>query len=475
MSADSLAAYGQIDWRFKPDFKLTLGLRYSYDRKYGDERARLICFGSPDCLAGDPTSDDTPEDLGTFMPAVDLTQFPGVFDSGPPGGPLPKGVVGVTTYDPLTGFAERRYDAHWAAPSGVLGIEWTPDADTLAYAKYARGYKAGGFNIGNFSAITFEPWTDSEFVNSFEVGLKQTFARQLTIDAAAFWYDYRGLQIPIAVIDTQTGEAQNFTAFYNVPRSVSRGVEIEALWSWRRLSVSFSYSYLDAFVAEGEGEDPADPNAMAPGAKPLYTGAQCAAAAATPHPVCVPDAFTALPSQGGTSSLIPGDAGQGWNIPQSLAGQRLPNAPRNKLALNALYTLHLPLGDVTPSVSYVWRDVSYGDFFTRTYNAAPAWGQWDARVSWRSANGRFEAIAFVKNAFNTIGYEQGALGTRAAGTTDVLQPNGTYLPINYVQGVNGPAGFNDAIPGANAMGILKTYFPNPPRTFGIELHYRFFD
>lgn len=476
LSADTLAVYGQIDWRVRAQLRLTLGLRYSYDRKYGYERARVLCFASPDCLSGDPTSDDTPEDLGTFFPTIDFTQVPGVIDDGPPGGPLPKGVTGVTTYDPATGFAERRYDASWAAPSGVVGAEWTPDDATLAYAKYGRGYKSGGFNIGVFQAVTPEPWTDAEFVNSFEVGLKKTFARQLTIDLAAFWYDYRGLQIPISVIATAGGQAQNFGAFYNVPRSVSRGVELEALWSPRpRLVVSLSYSYLDAFVREGVGEDPADPNAMAPGAKPLFTGDQCAAAALTGNPVCAPDVFTATPAQGGNSPPIPGDAGQGWNIPQSLAGQRLPNAPRNKLAVNVLYTFHLPLGDLTPSVSYLWRDVTYGVFFTRPYNIAPAWDQWDARLSWRSANGRFEAIAFVKNAFNTIGYEQGANGSRLAGTTDVLQPDGSYRPINYVQGVNGPAGFNDKVAGANPMGIVTTYFPNPPRTFGLELRYRFFD
>lgn len=474
LSADSLAAYGQIDWRFEPQLKLTLGLRYSYDRKYGSEQVRLFCFAAPDCFSANPTSDNTPEDLGTLAPAIEFTQIPAVVDDGPSGGPLPKGVAGLTTYDPVTGFAERRYNASWAAPSGVVGLEWTPGDDTLVYAKYARGYKSGGFNIGIFQTITPEPWSDAEFVNSFEIGLKQTLAHQVTIDAAAFWYDYRDLQIPLPVINTANGQAQGFTAFYNVPRSISRGIELEALWQpTTRLSISLSYAYLDAFVTQGVAEDPADPNAVAPGAKPLFTAAQCAAAALTAQPVCAADIFTALPAQGGTSPVIPGDANQGWNIPQSLAGQRLPNAPRNKLAVNVLYAFHFEAGDLTPSVSYVWRDVTYGGLFTRAYNAAPAWDQWDARLSWRSANGRFEAIAFVRNVFNTLGYEQGASGGRLAGTTDVLQPNGAYFPINYVQGVNGPAGFNDRVVGANAMGVVTTYFPNPPRTFGLELHYRF--
>ena len=354
-------------------------------------------------------------------------------------------------------------------------MEWTPDAKTLVYFKYGRGYKSGGYNIGLGSTLSFEPWTDSEYVNSFELGLKKTFGQVLTIDAAAFWYDYKNLQIPIAVINTAGGLFQSSTAFYNVPASISRGIELEATWTpVPNLTILFNYSYLDAFVVRGVGEDPADPNAYAPGAKPLYTAAQCAAAAQTSNPVCTPDVYTETLAQGGTSAIIPGDPGQGWNIPQTLAGERLPNAPRNKIALNVLYTWKTPAGDITPSVSYIWRDVAYGGFFTRPYNVAPAWDQWDTRVSWRFPGGRFEAIAFIKNAFNTLGYDQGANGGRWSGVTDVLQPDGTYKPINYVQGVNGPAGFNVRSPGLNGMGIVTTYNPTPPRTFGIELHYKFF-
>jgi iron complex outermembrane receptor protein len=179
------------------------------------------------------------------------------------------------------------------------------------------------------------------------------------------------------------------------------------------------------------------------------------------------------------SAVIPGDPGQGWNIPQNLKGYRLPNAPKNKIAINVLYTFKTDVGNFTPSVSYIWRDKAYGLFFTENYWAAPKWDEWDARLSWKSANNRFEAIAFIKNIANTWGFDQGPIATRAAGTSDIFMAgpvagSGTYQPVNYVQGVNGPAGFNNKLLGANSQGIYQTLYPTPPRTFGIELHYKFF-
>ena len=88
--------------------KLTLGIRYSYDNKYGTESIRLTCFTVPACVGG-----ATPERLGNFSPLIDLTQVPTVVDSGVPG-PLPKGVTGLTTYNTkYAGLATRGYNASW--------------------------------------------------------------------------------------------------------------------------------------------------------------------------------------------------------------------------------------------------------------------------------------------------------------------------------------------------------------------------
>jgi iron complex outermembrane receptor protein len=463
VSDTSVAAYGQIDWKATDTLKVTLGIRYSQDRKYGTESVRLTCTALPACV--------NPEHTGSFTPAIDLTQVPSVIDAGPPlsEAHLPRGVTSVTTFDPATGLATRKYNSTWQAPSGTAGLEWTPDPDSLYYLKYGRGYKSGGYNIGIFTVLSFLPWTDAEHVDSFEIGAKHTFGHFLTANVAAFYYSYQNLQIPISIVNTSGGLAQSTTSFYNVPKSVSEGIELESTWTpIDNLVVLFNYSYNDAHVTKGTGVDPADPNAYAPNAHPLFTAAQCLAASLTTSPLCASDIYTA-------GSVIPGDPNVGWVIPQNLKGYKLPNAPKNKIAVNVLYTFKTDVGDFTPSVSYVWRDRAYGLFFTENYWAAPKWDQWDARVTYTSANKRFEAIAFIKNIGNTWGYDQGAVASRAAGTVDIYNPaTGLYTSVNYVQGLNGPAGFNAHLAGTNNMGIFQTLYPTPPRTFGVELHYKFF-
>jgi iron complex outermembrane recepter protein len=458
----SYAGYGQIDWKVEPTLKLTLGVRYSYDNKYGTESVRVLCFTLPSCY--------TVPELSAIvggLPAVDLSQIPTVVDNGASGAP-PKGVVGQTTYSAITGLATRQYDGVWQSPSGTAGIEWTPDADSLYYFKYGHGYKSGGFNIGIFTAESFSPETAAEGVDALEFGAKHSFGKFLTLDAAVYWYNYTNLQIPIASIQTEGGESLAATSFLNVPKSISQGFELESTWTpIDHLIVLFNYSFDDAYVSSGTAADPADPNAIEPNAKPLYTAAQCAATASAATPDCTADVY---------SIGIAGDKNAGWNIPQNLAGNPLPNAPRNKIAIDARYEISDSMGGKwTPSVSYVWRDVQYGLFFKETDYAAPAWDEWDARVSYDSPDKRFEAILFIKNIANTVGFDQGALATRAAGTVDVPGTCGTgFCPVNYVQGLNGPAGFNQHLAGANAFGVYSTYYVTPPRTYGIELHYKFY-
>jgi iron complex outermembrane receptor protein len=472
--ASSEAAYFQLDWKATDELKFTGGLRYSADRKYGTENVRLLCFAVPACFAAPEISPF----IAGGVPAVDLTQLGTVVASGVPG-PLPRGVTGVTTYNAATGFASRSYHSSWGALTGTAGVDWTPDESSLVYGKYSRGYKSGGFNVGIFTVLSFTPWTDAEHVDSFEVGAKKTFGDWLVVDGALFHYQYTNLQIPILIAQNSGGFAQNTTAFLNVPASISQGFEVETTISpIEDLNILFNYSYDDAHISRGIAADPADPNATAPGAKPAFTDAQCAASygnaagpafnSANPNAVCLRDIYTVGTAPGvGNLGIAGNPGGVGWNKPQNLHGNQLPNAAKNKIAINLLYTFHFDFGTLSPSVSYIWRDAQYGTLFTRSYNKAPSWDQVDARVRWVSSDENWEAIIFGKNILNKIGYDGGATGSRLAGTVD--GPAGAAT--NFVQGVNNPAGFG-AVRGENATGQVTTYTVTPPATWGIELHYK---
>ena len=83
-----------------------------------------------------------------------------------------------------------------SAWTGGAGIEWTPTRDMFLYARYSRGYEDLSFNAGYVSAT---PEVAPEFINAYEIGYKQAIGRTLTIDTAAFYYDYNNLQLPVSV------------------------------------------------------------------------------------------------------------------------------------------------------------------------------------------------------------------------------------------------------------------------------------
>ncbi|MBL6939388.1 MAG: TonB-dependent receptor [Alphaproteobacteria bacterium] len=473
----SYAIFGQVDYKILDELKLTAGLRYSWDRKFGSESARVICyFGFCDAFGIGP---DTVG--GLFAKAADTTQTGIVVSSGVP--TPPQGVTGPTTYDPNTGFATRRLNAQFSGWTGTFGAEWTPMDGALFYAKYGRGYKDGGYYEGANTALTSRPFTQPEFVNSFEVGAKYTWDSWLTTNVALFHYDYKNLQLPLAFAN-QIGVVQlNSTAFYNVPRSISQGAELEVTAQpIDDLAITFNYSYNDAHVTKGTAIDLADPEGLAAGGQPLYTEAQCKALLTPAGGPCSGDAYS-FPTTGAANGYPAAAAtggtliNTGWYIPQNLKGNQLPNAARNKIAFNIMYNWHTDLGVFTPSLSYVWRDKQYGTLFQRSYNQAPSWDQVDLRVRWASDDDRYEVIMYGKNITNNIIYDTGAIGTRYAGTVHTPCVGGgvpTFFGAycNMVQGVNGPTGYGPVF-GEDSGGRVKTYQVGPPALWGIEFHYKF--
>ena len=132
LDSRSTAVFGQIDWAFTDQLKLTAGLRYTWDEKEGSESIRIVCYGC---------GGFTPDQYGTSTPALDVTS------SAISTAPAP-GVVSAVTTNATTGIATRELAGEWSALTGTLGLQWTPNDDTLAFAKYSRGYKSGGFNAG---------------------------------------------------------------------------------------------------------------------------------------------------------------------------------------------------------------------------------------------------------------------------------------------------------------------------------------
>ena len=400
------AVFGQVSYKITPTLKATVGLRYTYDRKTAQEETRYIQLANA-TLA---------HLLGQNTPALDIT--PALVDYLPG-----KGIGSATTFPTAgkyAGDAVRKLADHSEAWTGTAALEWTPDRNTLAYARYNRGYKAFALNAGFTGA---NPEASPEFVNDYEVGLKQTLGRNLQIDIAAFYYDYSNDQLPLAFPTATPVGPLDLTQFVNIPRAISDGIEVTAVWNpLPHLNFSLTYGYDHTSVLTGCPQfttpiattsngcfiDPADPYAQARGAKP------------------------AGPATTGA-------------VFQSVRGNELPQAPENKVAFNTNYTFYFDPGNLTLSGSYVWRDKSYSSLFTRTqYDYAPSWSQVDLRATWSGNHDKYEIVAYVKNLFDTIGYDAAA---------------GGY--------------YNGAPQGGGGPTYNATYDLTPPRLYGAEIHYKF--
>ncbi len=337
--------YGQIDYQMNDEIKLTGGLRWSDDLKESYEEAFLL---SPyaNAVAG----------VSAFLDFTPLVYYA-----------LADGVD-------ANGVAHRRLRGHWQAWTGSLGVEWTPSSDTLVFGKYSRGYKAGGFNNLGFAA---NPYTDSEFVDAYEVGWKQEWSDlNLTTNAAGFYYNYTDAQAPLTVVrdfglPTQTA----FTAFLNVPEVVMNGFELESTWNpIDPLTIGFTYAWLNSEVKSDDVyvDSSRDPRCVnpTPGGPPVT----CSATATTlVDPLRI----------------------------RSVKGNSLGQSPEHKIALNARYRIDFEDGSyLLPTVSYSWRSEFYDSFFNNATEESPSYGNLDARLNWYSANGAFAITAWVRNALD---------------------------------------------------------------------------
>jgi iron complex outermembrane receptor protein len=89
--------------------------------------------------------------------------------------------------------------------TGTGVISYKPRTDTLLYASYSRGYKAGGYNLdrSDLTANVFAAPTnasaanlrfDPETVNAYEVGLKFT-SKDFTFNVAGFRQEFKNFQL----------------------------------------------------------------------------------------------------------------------------------------------------------------------------------------------------------------------------------------------------------------------------------------
>lgn len=145
MRTDSIAAYAQASYEIIPHTNLTLGGRYTYERKRLD--------GVSNFIVGGFDAADSP------VPA--------------PGSGIPAKV------------SFKRFNYRIA-----LDHKFGPNI--LGYISYNTGFKSGGYNLAVAANAPYKP----EDIKAFEGGLKsELFNRTVRINVAGYYYTYANIQV----------------------------------------------------------------------------------------------------------------------------------------------------------------------------------------------------------------------------------------------------------------------------------------
>lgn len=248
--ATTLAGFTNNTLHVTDALDLTVGLRYSWDRKKVYTQQQNIA-GGVGCAAA----------LGR------QAQIAGIV--GPAAAPTVIGNLCLPWANPLFNnltYFQSDDDKQW---SGTVKASYRFSPEAFAYVSYARGYKAGGYNLDRAQSsnglqsggVGVTPVTNTffapEVVDSYELGAKTTLLnRSLLLNGTLFHQQFDNFQL-----NTFLG-----TSFVvrSIPKVTSKGVDLDALWFTpvRGLSIQGGFTY--ALTRYGDQPTPNDPtNALA--------------------------------------------------------------------------------------------------------------------------------------------------------------------------------------------------------------------
>jgi len=419
---NSYAAFGEAYYNVLTDLKLTAGLRWTEDQKHF-----------------------------TDIPSEVITNGWGYFTTG---------VV----------------NQQWDQFTGRAAVNWTPKLDftdqTLVYASYSHGYKAGGANPPGAAfadgteglsggddlpdhPLTFKP----EFIDAFELGSKNTLLDgTLTLNADVFYYNYENYQI---------SEIVDRTAINNNYDAHVKGAEIESTWEpVPGLRFNFAGGWEDTAAAKGtSGIDLMDRTAGNTDwivVKPYPTNASncilptwliatvlqepndnlnagsyiegiCGYAYTSkvdpitflpyvPNPtqeISTNFGVPPLPIPAGYPGFNPATApNDGEGFSKDLSGHELPNAPPFTVSFGTQYTLPITADWAgTLRGDYYWQDYSWARIFNdNPYDRLRGYTNVNLTLIFTNQNG-WQVMLYDKNVFNETAITGDFLNSDDSGLT----------------------------------------------------------
>jgi iron complex outermembrane receptor protein len=291
----SVAGFGQFTYNLTDSTKIIAGARYSWEKKNKFNESFDFDVANP------------------FNP-----NFVHV-------GPLVSDSVKYTNFSPR------------------VTLEQKIGPDQLIYATYAKGFKAGGYNLGGL-APAYLP----ETLTDYEVGFKlDLFDRRLRLNGAGFYYGYTDMQVVVAKLtsneNVNAGTSKIYGAEFEVTAIPIAGLELDA-----------SAAVLHSEFTKFDTFDPTNPSL----------------------------------------GII------------SLAGNRLPFTPKYTASYGIQYTFDTSVGSIILRGDGQSKSQVYFDQFNTALNQEGASTILNASLGWKDLNDRLSATAYVKNINNGL-YKNG--------------------------------------------------------------------
>jgi iron complex outermembrane receptor protein len=178
----SASVFGELYWDVADKIKVTVGGRYSYDKKKG--------VAVVDSDRTNPTN----------------------------------ALTGFSTNDSWSNFTPRAV------------IAFTPNSDSNYYLSYTKGFKSGG---PNFPAFSRTPDVGPATIDSYEVGAKNAFmGGRLRTNLAVFFYKYNNIQVSVVgqgstvLTKVNAGAAEGYGGEFDMRYALADGLELGAGYSY---------------------------------------------------------------------------------------------------------------------------------------------------------------------------------------------------------------------------------------------------
>lgn len=360
----SFSAFSQADWNFDDAWRLTLGVRYTWE-----ERELRRIFLVPDIATLATTGDarlTLPPSLST-----QIYTFPSGPDSFNPNHGFTDEVPGSPgVADPLSD-QTLKIDNDDITPMASLqytfGDSGFVNGGTV-YATVSNGFLSGGISDTVSVRTGLIEEFDPEEVWNYELGAKiDAWDRKLRINMALFHTEYTDRQLTTVRINPVTGRIAG--ALINAESSSVTGIEIETqLIPVENLQIIANISFNKGEIDEYDDErilSLPDPSALGAGCEAVTVGTT-----------------------------------QVQNCPIDRSDENLPRLPEEIYYLAAMYNFDTDFGRIMPMVSWSYRK-KVDNCFDRASCLSGLWevNQEDltARLSWFSQDETLRITAYGNN------------------------------------------------------------------------------